>query len=63
MACVVHVGDFLARAFEYGSGGDDNVPALEEKALALLKLDMKGLESVMDNLGDKFLEVSDISFD
>jgi HD-like signal output (HDOD) protein len=63
MACVVHVGDFLVRAFEYGSGGDDNVPVLEEKALALLKLDMQGLGSVMDNLGDKFMEVSDISFD
>ncbi|THB64473.1 MAG: HDOD domain-containing protein [Desulfovibrio sp.] len=63
MACVVHVGDFLVRLMEYGSAGDDNVSALDPQALKLLKLGQSDLESILDGLCDKFIEVSDLSFD
>ncbi|MCA1945428.1 MAG: HDOD domain-containing protein [Desulfovibrio sp.] len=61
-ACVVHVADFLVKVYEYGSSGDDQVPALDPNALKLLKLGTQGLDTVMDSLADKFLEVADISF-
>lgn len=61
-ACVVHVSDFLVKVFEYGTSGDDQVPALDPKALKLLKLGSTGLDTVMDSLTDKFMEVADISF-
>ena len=48
MACVVHVGDFLIRTLEVGSGGDDLVPRLDSEALALLQLDMSQLDKVLD---------------
>lgn len=61
-ACVVHVADFLVKTFEYGNSGDDQVPHLDPKALKLLKLGSAGLDSVMDGITDKFMEVGDLSF-
>ena len=54
MACVVHVGNFMARLFEYGSGGDDNVPPLSPHALKLLGMNQRSLEALLDNLCEKF---------
>lgn len=48
MACVVHVGDFLTRVLEIGSGGEDHVPYLDPQALELLSLDLSHLDKVMD---------------
>lgn len=48
MACVVHVGDFVTRVLEIGSGGEDHVPALDPQALELLSLDLSHLDRVMD---------------
>ncbi len=48
MACVVHVGDFLTRVLEIGSGGEDHVPALDSQALELLSLDLSDLDKVLD---------------
>lgn len=48
MACVVHVGDFLTRTLEIGSGGDDQVPRLDPDALALLQLDLGHLDRILD---------------
>ncbi|QJT08473.1 HDOD domain-containing protein [Oceanidesulfovibrio marinus] len=61
-ACVVHIGDFLVRLYEYGSGGDDTVLALEPKALKLLKFGKKELERTMDALSEKFIDVAAVSF-
>lgn len=61
-ACVVHVGDFLVRLFEYGSGGDDNVPELEPKALRLLKIGATELERTIDALNEKLIDVATVSF-
>ncbi|MDL2306509.1 HDOD domain-containing protein [Desulfovibrio sp. OttesenSCG-928-C06] len=49
-AAAVHVGDFMARLFECGSGGDDNVPPLDPRALRLLNLNHKSIESILDEL-------------
>lgn len=62
-ACIVHVADFLIRAYEFGWGGDDHVSYLDPKAVAHLKLRMADLESIMDNLSDKFMDISDLTFD
>ncbi|MDL2314621.1 HDOD domain-containing protein [Desulfovibrio sp. OttesenSCG-928-C14] len=49
-AAVVHLADFMARLFECGSGGDENVPPLDPKALKLLNINHKILESILDRL-------------
>ncbi|GFM33625.1 HDOD domain-containing protein [Desulfovibrio subterraneus] len=61
-ACVVHIGNFLTRVFEYGNGGDNNVPVLEPRAMKLLGINQRMLESLLDKLSDAFLEVSDLGF-
>jgi HD-like signal output (HDOD) protein len=48
MACVVHVGDFVTRVLEIGSGGEDHVPFLELKAMGLLSLELSHLDKIMD---------------
>lgn len=48
MACVVHVGDFVTRVLEIGSGGEDHVPLLDPQAMELLSLDLSHLDRVMD---------------
>jgi len=62
VACCVHLGDFLVRLFEYGSGGDDNVPYLEPEALKKLKLKPASLEAVLDQLSEQFLDIAELSF-
>jgi HD-like signal output (HDOD) protein len=49
-AAVVHVADFMARLFECGSGGDDNVSLLSPKALRLLGLNHAKLELLLDRV-------------
>jgi putative nucleotidyltransferase with HDIG domain len=60
MAAVIHTGDFLVRVFEYGSSGDDLIPRLNKKALAVLKVSMADLEATMDFLAEQFIEISDL---
>ncbi len=60
--CVVHLGNFLVRLLENGSGGDDNVPELDPNALKLLKIRVADMERVLDILCDRFVEVSGLSF-
>lgn len=62
VACCVHLGDFLVRVFEYGSGGDDNVLFLEPEALKKLKLKPADLETILDQLSEQFLDIADLSF-
>lgn len=62
MACAVHVGDFLTRVFEYGFGGDDNVPYLRPEALKRLRLKPADVERILDHLSEQFLEISDLTF-
>lgn len=62
MACVVHVGNFMARLFEYGSGGDDNVPSLSPHALKLLGMNQRALEALLDTLCEKFADAGELGF-
>lgn len=62
MACVVHLGDFLVRLFEFGNSGDDQTAYLRPEALMELKFRMSDLDKVMDEMADQFLEVSDVTF-
>ena len=60
MACVVHLGDFLVRLFEFGNSGDDQTAYLRPEAL--LELKMSDLDRVMDEMAEQFIEVSDVTF-
>jgi putative nucleotidyltransferase with HDIG domain len=62
VAACVHLGDFMVRVFEYGSGGDDNVPYLEPEALKSLKIKPDVLETILDQLCEQFVEIADLSF-
>lgn len=62
VACCVHLGDFMVRVFEYGSGGDDNVPYLEPDALKRLRLKPSDLEKILDRLCEQFVDIADLSF-
>lgn len=60
VAKVVHVGDFLVRLYEVGSGGDENVPYLELGVLRDLGINQQKLERILDTLGDELVEVADL---
>lgn len=60
-ASVAHLADFMARLFECGSGGDDNVPRLEAKALRTLNLNHTLIESVLDELVDLYSDGANLS--
>ncbi len=58
MGCVVHLADFLARLYEVGNSGDDNVSYLRQYALNTLDVQLSDMEKVMDDLGEQFMEIS-----
>lgn len=62
MSCVVHIGDFLVRLFEFGNSGDDQTAYLRPEALIELKFKMSDLDKVMDEMAEQLLEVSDLTF-
>ncbi|MDR2892282.1 MAG: HDOD domain-containing protein [Deltaproteobacteria bacterium] len=60
-AAVVHVSDFMARLFECGFGGDDNVPPLDARALRLLKINHQKIEYIMGELVDIYSDKTNLS--
>ncbi|WP_150112127.1 HDOD domain-containing protein [Desulfonatronovibrio hydrogenovorans] len=58
VACVVHLGDFMARVFQVGSSGDDQISYLDGHIFKVLKLKQSNLEKVMDELDREFAELS-----
>jgi putative nucleotidyltransferase with HDIG domain len=62
MSCVVHVGDFLVRLFEFGNSGDDQTAYLRPEALIELKFKMTDLDKVMDEMSGQLVEISDLTF-
>ena len=62
MAAAVHIADFLVRIFEFGSGGDDQVPTLHPAAFRALGIKPVNLEPVMDEMSERMVEISDFSF-
>ncbi|MHC1789976.1 HDOD domain-containing protein [Solidesulfovibrio sp.] len=62
MACVVHLGDFFVRTFEYGFSGDMGVTYLQPEALKILKIRPADFEKLLDELSDQFVELADLRF-
>ena len=60
-ASVVHIADFMARLFECGSGGDDNVPPLDPRALRLLQIDHLAFGVIIDELIGIYSDTSNLS--
>lgn len=60
-ASVVHLADFMARVFECGSGGDDNVPPLDANALRVLDLNHSIIKNVLDELADLYSDGANLS--
>lgn len=58
VACVVHLGDFMARVFQVGSSGDDHVSYLNGYVFKVLHLKQSHLTKVMDELDREFAEIS-----
>jgi len=50
LTAIVHCADIFARAMDYGSGGDNKVPMISEKAWNILKLDNIDLVRLFDNI-------------
>ena len=57
MACVVHVGDFIVRVFEYGFSGDVGVPYLQPEAVKILNLTPAQFEILLDHMCDQYMEL------
>ncbi len=57
VAQVVHVGNFLARLFEIGNGGDDQISALEPGVLGALEIGPELLCKIMDGLEGDFVDL------
>ena len=53
-AAIVHVGNFLTKLFEHGSGGDSHVPALDPHAFKHLGLNQQKLGMALDIIGEIF---------
>jgi len=61
-AAAAHVGDFVVRLFEYGSGGDDQIAPLSDQALKILGLKLGDLDEVLDGFAENLGEVSSVTF-
>lgn len=62
IAAVVQIGDFLSRVFHQGSGGDTQVPLVMPQTFKILGLNQQILEVILDEVTEKFAEVSGFSF-
>ncbi|MFP4071149.1 MAG: HDOD domain-containing protein [Desulfovibrionales bacterium] len=60
IARAVHVGDFLVKVLEVGSGGDDHVPYLQKSALKGLGLKTVHLEQILDNLSQELVDMESL---
>ena len=58
VAACVQLGDFLARIFQQGSGGDDQVPEISPQTFKVLGLSQQLLVQVLDEVSEKFAEIS-----
>jgi HD-like signal output (HDOD) protein len=60
-AAVVHLADFMARLFECGSGGDDNVSLLDPQALRLLELNHAKVKDILNEVCNIYSDGSNLS--
>lgn len=60
-ASVVHLADFMARMFECGFGGDENVTQLDPRALRILSFNHTLIENVLNELVDLYSDGANLS--
>lgn len=53
----MHLGNFLVRLFGVGSGGDDQISALDDGVLEALEITPKIFEGIMDVLESEFVDL------
>ncbi|MFW5784832.1 MAG: HDOD domain-containing protein [Chitinispirillaceae bacterium] len=53
LTAIVHCADIFVRALDYGNGGDDRVPPIDEKVWRNLGLDNVSLPTLFDNISDE----------
>ncbi len=58
MACVVHLGNFMARVFQVGNSGDDQISYLNGYVFKVLQLNKTHLIRVLDALDREFSELT-----
>ncbi|WP_018124579.1 HDOD domain-containing protein [Desulfovibrio oxyclinae] len=61
VACVVHIGDFMVRLFEFGTSGDDQTAYLRPEAMKELGFKMSDLERCLDELSEQMIDIADLS--
>lgn len=59
-AAAVHIGDWVVRIYEYGTGGDDQAAVLSKKALDMLKLKLSDMDRILDEFAGQLAEISDL---
>jgi putative nucleotidyltransferase with HDIG domain len=48
LVCLVHMADILCREFEFGSGGDDETPAIDDHVLERFSLRERGMDHLRE---------------
>lgn len=61
-AACVQLGDFLARIFQQGSGGDNQVSEITQHTFRILGTDKTKMVQVLDEVSNKFSEIFGFSF-
>lgn len=57
VAAVVQLGDFFARIYDCGFGGDRGVNAVDPRCLKILGLNQKKIEGLLDSVGEEIVNV------
>lgn len=57
VAAVVQLGDFFARVYDCGFGGDRGVNAVDPRSLKILGLNQKKIEELLDSVGEEIFNV------
>lgn len=57
VAAVVHLGDFFARIYDCGFGGDRGLNAIDPRSLKILDLNQKKIEALADLVGEEIFNV------
>lgn len=57
-AAVVHLADILCRSLEFGSGGDEKIPALDRQAWTMVGLDKGDIEPIMEEIEVQYEDIS-----
>ncbi len=57
VAAIVQLGDFFARVYDCGFGGDRGVNAVDPRSLKILGLNQKKIEDLIDSVGEEIFTV------